>query len=68
MKGSVSHSRDIIRRAIYQLKYRYGYPISLYKVSKGDFNTQTGITPFTTSDLVVRRAIIMPSAQSSRFC
>lgn len=67
MKGSVSHSRDIIRRAIYQLKYRYGYPVSFYKVVKNDFNPQTGDTPYTTNDLIVSRAIIMPSTVQRNF-
>ena len=67
MKGSISHSRDIIRRAIYQLKYRYGYPITLYKVTKGTFDTKTGLTPFQTESVQVTRAVIMPSAIQRNF-
>ena len=67
MQGSISHSRNVIRRALYQLKYRYGYPVSLYKVTKGTFDPQTGLTPFTIRDCVVNRAIIMPSAVQRNF-
>ena len=67
MQGSISHSRNIIRRTLYQLKYRYGYPVSFYKVIKGNFNPVTGVTPFTTNNCIVNRAIIMPSAVQRNF-
>ena len=67
MRGSVSHSRNMIRRAIYQLKYRYGYPVDFYKIVKGVYNTQTGKTEFTTTKLRIERALIMPSNVQRNF-
>jgi hypothetical protein len=67
MRGSVAYSRDIIRRAIYQLKYRFGYPVDFYKIVKGAYNTQTGKYSFVTAKTTITRAVIMPSAVQRNF-
>lgn len=67
MAGQPANVRKLIRRSLYQLKHRYGFPIDLYQTTKGAFNTQTGQYDFTTVKAHIRRAIIMPSAVQRSF-
>ncbi len=61
MTGSQNRSRNVIRRAIYTLKYEFGYSVDFYKIEKGTYNTQTGIYDVTLNKLNVKRAIIFPT-------
>ena len=67
MQGQQANVRGLLRRTIYQLKYRYGYPIDLYRNTKGAYDTKTGQYAFTTEKVHVGRAIIMPSTTQRSF-
>jgi len=58
--GSIVHLKRIIRKAIYKLKWLYGFPADIYRESQGVYDPKTGRTPIERTKLHINRMIVFP--------
>lgn len=58
--GSTVRLKTSIRQAIYALKFKYGFPIDLYKTTEGGFDPETGRTELELDKIHIVRAIVFP--------
>ena len=67
MSGQPNNARTLIRRAIYKLKFRYGFPVDFYKIEQGAYDTQTGVSQNLVTSTRVRKAVVFPSLTQRNF-
>lgn len=63
MSGNPALNR-MIRQTIYNLKFRYGAPVTIYKVVDSNTDYKTGIKSISTTSRFVKRGIILPNITS----
>lgn len=57
----------LIKRALYDLKNRYGNEIQIYRLSSASTDYETGVKSATKTVIDVRKAVVMPTAEMRRF-
>ncbi len=66
MSGNPSLNR-MIRATLYDLKKRYGAPISVYKLSAASTDYETGVKSATKTSVDIQKAIVLPTSEARRF-
>ncbi|MCI0559252.1 MAG: hypothetical protein MN733_12215, partial [Nitrososphaera sp.] len=57
----------LIRRALYDLKLRYGSEIQIYRLDSAATNYQTGVKTGTKTVIDIRHAVVLPTSEMRRF-
>lgn len=66
MAGNPSLTR-MIHSTIYELKKRYGAPITVYRLASSSTDYETGVKSATKLSFDIQRAVILPSSEVRRF-
>lgn len=65
--GSIVHLKKSIRRTIYTLKWRYGFPIDIYRDLAPVYDVTTGLTTVQRRKIRIRRMIVFPGLEHRDF-
>ncbi len=66
MSGNPSLNR-MIRATIYELKKRYGAPITVYRLASATTDYETGVKTATRLSFDIQLAVILPTSEARRF-
>ncbi len=66
MSGNPSLNRTI-RAVLYDLKKRYGAPISVYRLSSASTDYETGVKSATKISFDIKKAIVLPASETRKF-
>lgn len=58
--GSIVHTKKLLRKVIYKLKWAYGFPADVYRDTQGDYDPQTGLTTVSRVKYHIDRMIVLP--------
>jgi len=57
----------MVRNTIYDLKTRYGAPITVYRLTSATTNYKTGVKTGTVANYNIRKAAVLPADEVRRF-
>jgi len=57
----------MVRNTIYEIKHRYGAPITVYRLTAASTDYETGVKTATTASYYIRKAAILPADEMRRF-